>query len=203
MVERRSFGKYRPEIGESSARVSFRLPPPLDQGFHQGWLFLLSLQSSLAGASRNPSLFRRPFYSTVSPGADSPFIQVMNVSPPYLRVGPVAIHIRSREANQPTSPLSDYSSAEPALDVQGSVFLSPDSGLSIEELNGVVSKFLIYYRRISYEEDNQVPSDTVNTSPPAFPSLMPPSSPSPLSVASTPHPSISSSVANADYVSAL
>ena len=70
----------------------------------------------------------------------------MNGSPSYLRVGPVAIHIRSRETDrQLASPSSDYSFAGPTLDVEGSIFLSPDNGASIEELNGiVVRKFTVY-----------------------------------------------------------
>ena len=72
-------------------------------------------------------------------------IQVMSASPPYLQAGPVAIHIHSRETNpQPASPPGGYSLAEPTLDVQGLVLLSPDNGASIEELNGiVVSKIMV------------------------------------------------------------
>ena len=77
----------------------------------------------------------------------------MSNSPPYLRVGPVAIHVRSRETTYEfTSSSSDYAFAEPTLDVQGSVFLSPDDGTLIEELNGVVSESLIHSRRASYDE---------------------------------------------------
>ena len=69
----------------------------------------------------------------------------MNNLPPYLRVGPVAIHLHSRETNYPTtSPSDDFS--EPTLDVQGSVLLSPDDGTLIQELNGVVSSFLVNQR---------------------------------------------------------
>ena len=72
-------------------------------------------------------------------------IQVMSASPPYLQAGPVAIHIHSRETNpQPASPPGGHSLAEPTLDVQGLVLLSPDNGASIEELNGiVVSKIMV------------------------------------------------------------
>ena len=61
----------------------------------------------------------------------------------------------------------------------------------------VVSKLLIYQRRISYEKGNQVPSNTVDISLTVSPSP----TPSPLSVASIPFPSISSPVANTGNVS--
>lgn len=68
----------------------------------------------------------------------------MNASPPYLRVGPVAIHLHSREVtHKPTPPSDDFSLAGRTLDVQGAVFMSPDDGTSIQELNGVVRGFLV------------------------------------------------------------
>ena len=174
--------------------------PLCDQGFVRDlWLFLLSLQGSLAGVLLNLCSFVVPSTRQSCLVQIRLFIQVMNTSPPYLRVGPVAIHIRSRETDrQPASPPSDYPFAEPTLVVQGSVFLSPDNGAFVEELNGVpVSKFLIYKRRISHENGDQVPSNTVNASPSA------PPPPAPPSVASVPSPSISPSIVNAGYVSML
>lgn len=128
----------------------------------------------------------------------------MNASPPYLRVGPVVIHLYSRESSfKPTLPSSGFSSVEPTLDVQGSVFLSPDDGMLIQELNGVVSSFLLYQRRISYEDGDQVSSNASGAPSPTVLPSVPSSSPLPPPVASTPSPSIPSSVSNPNYVCAL
>ena len=81
------------------------------------------------------------------------FIQVMNTLPAYLRVGPVVIHLHSREmGDKPTSILDHFSLAEPTPDVQGSVFLSPDDGTLIHELNGVVRGFFVHQRTILIRE---------------------------------------------------
>lgn len=121
----------------------------------------------------------------------------MKISSPYLRVGPVAIHIRSQETSDEfTLSSGGDSTAEPTLGVQGSVFLSPNDGTSIEELNGVVSESLIYTRRIPYEEGYQVSSNT------SSPSLPVPTSLVPSSVASIPYSSISPPVGNVNNVSA-
>lgn len=129
------------------------LPPSSDPSATRGfirdpWLFPPFPQNLLAGVLTNLLFFVVPSTSQSRLVQIRLFIQAMNVPPSYLRVGPVAIHIRSQGTNrQPASPSSDHSFAGPTLDVQGSVFLSPDNGMIIEELNGVVvSKFLMLER---------------------------------------------------------